>query len=38
MLVELSNITLGAAIANDAFELPDGIQVMEMGNLMGMRQ
>ena len=36
-LVELSNIQLGAAIADEAFELPAGVQVMDMGNLMGMQ-
>jgi outer membrane lipoprotein-sorting protein len=36
-LVELSNIELGAAIPDEAFQLPDGVQVMDMGNLMGMR-
>ncbi len=35
-LVELSNIQLGVAIADDAFQLPAGVQVMDMGNLMGM--
>ena len=38
MLIELSNIQLAAAISDDAFQLPAGIQVMDMGNLMGMRQ
>ena len=37
MLVELSNIQLGAAIPDEAFQLPAGIQVMDMGNLMGMQ-
>lgn len=36
-LVELSNIQLGAAIPNEAFQLPVGVQVMDMGNLMGMQ-
>ncbi len=36
-LVELSNIQLGAAIADEAFALPAGVQVMDMGNLMGMQ-
>ena len=38
VLIELSNIQLAAAISDDAFQLPAGIQVMDMGNLMGMRQ
>jgi outer membrane lipoprotein-sorting protein len=37
-ITELSNIQLGAAIPDEAFELPDGIQVMDMGNFMGMMQ
>ncbi len=37
-LVELSNIQLGAAVPDAAFQLPDGVQVMDMGNLMGMMQ
>ena len=36
-LVELSNIQLGATIADEAFQLPAGVQVMDMGNLMGMQ-
>jgi outer membrane lipoprotein-sorting protein len=36
-LVELSNIQLGAAIADEAFQLPAGVQVMDMGALMGMQ-
>ncbi len=36
-LIELSNIQLGAAIADDAFQIPAGIQVMDMGNLMGVQ-
>lgn len=35
-LIELSNIQLGAAISDDVFQLPAGIQVMDMGNMMGM--
>ena len=35
MLVELSNNQLGAAISDDAFQLPDGVQVMDMGAMMG---
>jgi hypothetical protein len=29
---------VGVAIADEAFQLPEGIQVMDMGNLMGMMQ
>jgi outer membrane lipoprotein-sorting protein len=36
-LVELSNIQLGAAIPDEAFQLPAGVQVMDMGALMGMQ-
>jgi outer membrane lipoprotein-sorting protein len=36
-LVELSNIQIGAAIPDETFQLPAGMQVMDMGNLMGMR-
>ena len=36
-LTELSNIELGAAIPDEAFQLPAGVQVMDMGNLMGMQ-
>lgn len=36
-LTELSNIELGAAIPDEAFQLPAGVQVMDMGALMGMR-
>ena len=36
-LTELSNIQLGAAIADEAFQLPAGVQVMDMGALMGMQ-
>lgn len=36
-LVELSNVQLGAAIADEAFQLPSGVQVMDMGNLMGLQ-
>lgn len=35
-LTELSNIEVGAAIPDDQFQLPAGVQVMDMGNLMGM--
>ncbi len=35
-LTELSNIEIGAAIPDDQFQLPAGVQVMDMGNLMGM--
>lgn len=35
-LVELSNVQLGAAIQDEAFQLPAGVQVMDMGALMGM--
>ena len=34
-LIELSNIQLGAAIPDEAFQLPAGVQVMDMGALMG---
>ena len=37
-LIELSNIQLGAAIPDSTFQLPAGIQVMDMGNMMGMGQ
>ena len=38
MLVEISNLQLGANIPDSAFKLPDGIQVMDMGSLMGTPQ
>ena len=34
MLVELSNLQLGANIPDAAFQLPAGVQVMDMGALM----
>ena len=37
MLIELSNVQLGAAIPDEAFQLPAGVQVMDMGALMGTR-
>lgn len=37
MLTELSNIQLGVAIPDEAFQLPAGIQVMDMGALMGIQ-
>ena len=37
MLIELSNIQLAANIPDSAFELPAGIQVMDMGSLMNMQ-
>jgi outer membrane lipoprotein-sorting protein len=36
-VTELSNIQLGAAIPDEAFQLPAGVQVMDMGALMGMQ-
>lgn len=36
-LTELSNIQLGAAVPDEAFQLPAGVQVMDMGNLMGLQ-
>ena len=36
MLVELSNLQLGATIPDAAFQLPDGVTVMDMGSLMNM--
>ena len=35
-LVEISNVQLGASISDAAFQLPDGVQVMDMGSLMNM--
>ena len=37
-VIELTNIQLAAAISDDAFQLPAGIQVMDMGNIMGAMQ
>ncbi len=37
-LIEISNIQLGAAVPDDSFQLPAGVQVMDMGALMGVRQ
>lgn len=37
-VTELSNIRLGAAISDEAFELPAGVQVMDLGAFMGMGQ
>ena len=37
MLTELSNIQIGEAIPDDASQLPAGVQVIDMGALMGMR-
>ena len=37
MLIELSDIQLGAKIPDAAFQLPDGVQVMDMGALMNMQ-
>ena len=34
MLVELSNLQLGTNIPDAAFQLPDGVQVMDLGALM----
>jgi len=34
-LTELSNVELGAAIPEDAFQLPAGIELMDMGAMMG---
>ena len=34
-VIELTNIQLAATISDDAFQLPAGIQVMDMGNMMG---
>jgi outer membrane lipoprotein-sorting protein len=36
IITEISNIQIGAAIPDSAFELPDGVQVMDMGAMMGM--
>ena len=38
MLVEIQNIELGANIPETAFELPAGVQVMDMGNMMSLGQ
>ena len=38
MLLELSNVQLGANIPDAAFQLPDGVQVMDMGSLMNMNR
>ena len=38
MLVELSNLQLGTNIPDAAFQLPDGVQVMDMGSLMNMNR
>ena len=35
-LVEIQNVQLGAAIPDEAFQLPAGVQVMDMGNMMPM--
>ncbi len=35
-VVELSNIKLGAAVSDETFQLPAGVQVMDMGAMMGM--
>ena len=35
-VTELSNIQLGQAIPHETFQLPAGVQVMDMGALMGM--
>ena len=37
ILVELSNLQLGANIPDAAFQLPPGVQVMDMGSLMNMQ-
>ena len=37
MLVELSNLQLGALLPDAAFQLPDGVRVMDMGALMNMQ-
>jgi outer membrane lipoprotein-sorting protein len=37
MLIELSNLQLGATIPDSAFELPAGVQVMDMGALLNMQ-
>ena len=36
-VVELSNIQLAATIPDSAFEMPEGVTVMDMGSLMNMR-
>jgi outer membrane lipoprotein-sorting protein len=36
MVTELSNIQIGAAISDESFQLPAGVQVMDMGGFMGM--
>lgn len=38
MLIEIQNIRLGASFPDSHFELPPGVQVMDMGNLFGMGQ
>ena len=35
-VTELTNIQLGAAIPDETFQLPAGVQVMDMGAMMGM--
>jgi outer membrane lipoprotein-sorting protein len=35
LIMEFSNIQLGAAIPDETFQLPKGVQVMDMGALMG---
>jgi outer membrane lipoprotein-sorting protein len=35
MLVELSNIQLGGAIPDSAFQLPAGVKVMDIGSMIG---
>ena len=37
-LVEIRNVQLEAAIPDSAFQLPDGVQVMDMGNMFPMGQ
>ena len=37
ILIELSNLQLGANIPDTAFQLPAGVQVMDMGSLMNMQ-
>ena len=37
MLIELSNLQLGANIPDADFQLPDGVEVMDMSSLMNMR-
>ena len=38
MLIELSNLQLSANIPDAAFQLPDGVQVMDLGALMNMNR